>query len=165
MQRLSFWIDTLTKWTGKTAALLVLALVGLVVYDAFSRYLFNSGSVALQELEWHLFDLIFLLGIAYTLKHDKHVRVDLFYHRYPPRVKAWVNLTGTLLLVVPLSAFIAYWGIDFTQMAYDMDESSPNPGGLPYRFLIKGAISFAFFLVLLQSLSEVVKQLHNLKKK
>lgn len=87
MQRLSFWIDTLTKWTGKTAALLVLALVGLVVYDAFSRYLFNSGSVALQELEWHLFDLIFLLGIAYTLKHDKHVRVDLFYHRYPPRVK------------------------------------------------------------------------------
>ncbi|NPA81655.1 MAG: TRAP transporter small permease subunit, partial [Epsilonproteobacteria bacterium] len=79
MGSISYYIDRLTAFFGKVAAILVVALTLLIVYDAGMRYLFHSGSVALQELEWHLYDMIFLLGLSYTLKHDKHVRVDIFY--------------------------------------------------------------------------------------
>lgn len=163
MVRLSYWIDTFTKWTGVAAALLLFALIGLVVYDAGARYLFSAGSIGLQELEWHLFDAVFLLGIAYALKHGKHVRVDLFYAKYSPRVKGYVNLLGIWLFILPFSAFVAASGWEFAVGAYEMGEGSPNPGGLPHRYLIKGMIAVAFGLVILQALSEIVKTLRRIR--
>ena len=80
--QLSFYLERLSKYAGLLAALLVVVLSLLVAYDAGMRYLFSEGSIALQEIEWHLFDIVFLLGLSYALKHDKHVRVDIFFERY-----------------------------------------------------------------------------------
>ena len=90
----SFYIDTLSKYAGALAAVLVLVLSLLVAYDAGMRYLFSEGSIALQEIEWHLFDTIFLLGLSYALKHDKHVRVDIFFRTLFPRYKSYRSNTG-----------------------------------------------------------------------
>jgi len=87
MLKLSYWIDELSKWAGALGAIATMALALLIVYDASMRYIFNEGSVALQELEWHLFDILFLLGLSYALKHNKHVRVDLFYARMSAKFK------------------------------------------------------------------------------
>ncbi len=89
-------IEALSEWSGRITSWLVLVMVGLICYDVAMRYIFQSGSVALQEMEWHLFALIFLLGAAYTLKHDEHVRVDVFYNSkwVNERQRAWINLLG-----------------------------------------------------------------------
>ncbi len=146
-------------------AWLVVGLVLLVCYDVAMRYLFQSGSIALQELEWHLFALIFLLGAAYTLKHDEHVRVDLFYgnRRVSDRQRAWVNLLGSLLLLIPFCVLIIYTSIPFVENAWAMGEGSPDPGGLPYRFLIKAAIPAGFALLLIQGVAEVMRNILVLK--
>ncbi len=143
-------------WSGKTAGAALVVLVILVVYDALMRYLFQSGSIALQELEWHLFDVIILLSIAYTFSHDAHVRVDIFYERFSARTKALVNLAGTVLFVLPFSLLIIYLGIDFVSLSFSQMEASADPGGLPYRFIIKSFIPLAFVLMALQSLRVIV---------
>ena len=116
-------------------------------------------------LEWHIHDVLFLLGISYALKHDAHVRVDLFYEKYSDKIKAWVNIAGVLFLIIPFSVFIFYTAMEFAQDAYSYGEMSPNPGGLGYRFVIKSVISVAFVLVLLQALSQLLKSIHLLREK
>ena len=145
-------LGRLIDFAGKTAGITLIALVFLVVYDALGRYLFQSGSIALQELEWHFFDVIILLSIAYTFSHDAHVRVDIFYERFTPGTKALVNLIGTLLFVLPFSLLVIYLGIDFVSLSFSQMEASADPGGLPYRFVIKSFIPIAFVLMALQAL-------------
>jgi len=153
--------DHITESIGKGAAWLVLALVLLICYDVAMRYLFQQGSVALQELEWHLFALIFLLGAAYTLKHDDHVRVDVIYQSrfVSDTQRAWINIIGTLFLLLPfcLLIFITTW--PFVENAYYYNEGSPDPGGLPYRFLLKGSLLVAFALLILQGLAEMLRNI------
>ncbi|MFY9142515.1 TRAP transporter small permease subunit [Sulfuricurvum sp.] len=146
----------LIHWSGKIAASALILLVALVVYDASMRYLFQSGSITLQELEWHLFDVIILLSIAYTFSHDAHVRVDIFYERFTPKTKAIVNLLGSLLFVLPFSLLIIYLGIDFVALSFSQMEASADPGGLPYRFIIKSFIPLAFILMMIQTLHVIV---------
>ncbi len=155
-------IETLSEWTGRFAALLVVAMVLLVCYDVAMRYLFQAGSVALQELEWHLFGLIFLLGGAYTLKHDEHVRVDVFYQSawMTDRRRAWVNLFGALFFLIPFCLLIIYSAWPFVMNAYRYGEGSPDPGGLPHRWLLKGAIIVGFALLALQGLAMAI---HNMR--
>ena len=140
---------------------LVPALMLLVVYDVAMRYLFQSGSVALQELEWHLFGLIFLLGAAYTLKHDDHVRVDIIYQSrvMNERRRALVNVIGGLLFLVPFCLLIISSSWPFVHNAWEIGEGSPDPGGLPYRFLLKAAIPLGFGLLLLQGIADICRHL------
>lgn len=158
LTRVTDTIDAMNEWVGRGCAWLVLALVLLVSYDVTMRYLFQAGSVALQELEWHMFALIFLLGAAYTLKHDDHVRVDVFYQAdwMTPKRKAWVNLFGCLLFLLPFSLLIIVSAWPFVAQSYGWGESSPDPGGLPYRWLLKAVIPLAFILLLLQGLVVIV---------
>lgn len=158
-------LDTLTEWSGKLAAFAVLSLIALVLFDTLNRYLFSSGSIALQELEWHIHDVLFLLGISFALKHNAHVRVDLFYEKYSPKLKAWINIAGIVFLIIPFSVFILYTGMEFAKEAYAYGEVSPNPGGLEYRFIIKSVISIAFLLVILQAVSELLKSIQLLREK
>lgn len=164
MQRLSYIFDRLSRFFGEVAALLILLLVALVLYDALARYLFKAGSVALQELEWHLFALMFLLVIPYTLKHDKHVRIDLFYQCYSPRVQQLLRIVTALFFILPFSGLILWYGYDFMMMSYSQNEASES-GGLPYRFLIKSAPLVAFLLLTLQALSEIFKAVIFLSEK
>ncbi len=154
-------IDIFTEYTGKFISIFVIILVLLVGYDVSMRYLFNSGSIAIQELEWHLFSIILLLGSAYTLKHDEHVRLDIFYSSklINDKVRIWFDVLGTLLILLPFCLLIIISAWPFVTQAYIHNEISPDPGGLPARWLIKAVIPLGFFFLLIQGIAEVLKKL------
>lgn len=152
-------LEALSEWSGRLCAWLVMTLVLIIGFDVAMRYLFQSGSVALQELEWHLFALIFLLGAAYTFKHDEHVRLDILYQSrfMDARRRAWVDLLGGLFILTPFCLLIISTSIPFVGNSFNMAEGSPDPGGLPYRFLLKAAIPVGFGLVLLQGIAHMLR--------
>lgn len=156
-QILSAKLNQFNNWIGEKTSWLTVLLVLLFCYDVFMRYAFNQSKVWIGELEWHLFSLIFLFGAAYTLSQDRHVRVDLFYAKFSPKKKAWVDFIGTLVLLIPWCLVVLSNSIDFTLQSFRQMEGSPNPGGLPFRFLIKSAISISFFLLLVQAFSILLK--------
>jgi TRAP-type mannitol/chloroaromatic compound transport system permease small subunit len=161
----SSYLDRISKYSGYLAAMLVVVLSILVVYDAGMRYLFSAGSIALQEVEWHLFDVVFLLGLTYALKHDKHVRVDIFFERYSLDVRCIVQILSMLLLVIPFSLLFLNDAFDMTMQSYLQHEVSSDPGGLTNRWMIKAMLVVAFVLLILQALSEVLKAYHKLENK
>ena len=148
---------------GFSAAVLGL-LVLLIVFDATRRYLFHEGSVALQELEWHLFDVVIMLGIAYAMHRGAHVRVDIFYDRFGERTRHVIDLVTMLLFVLPVSALIIYVSFDFVLMSFSQMEASSDPGGLPYRYLVKALIPLAFALLILQALREITETWQAIRK-
>lgn len=150
------YLDKTIKYLGYFTAFILGVLVLLIVYDATARYLFSIGSVALQELEWHLFDIVILFGIAYTLKENGHVRVDIFYASFSKKTKALINIISSLFFVLPFSLLIIYIGIDFVHMSFMQQEASSNPGGLGYRFLIKSLMPLSFLFVSLQAISQTI---------
>ncbi|MGB5507187.1 MAG: TRAP transporter large permease subunit [Sulfurovum sp.] len=157
--------DRISKYAGLISAFLVVLLSLLVAYDAGMRYLFSAGSIALQEVEWHLFDVIFLLGLTYALKHDKHVRVDIFFERYSKETKAIVQIFSMLLLVIPFSLVFLSDSMDMLTQSYLQNEISSDPGGLTHRYLIKGVLVLSFILLIIQALSEILKALQKLESK
>ncbi|MGY8813978.1 MAG: TRAP transporter small permease subunit [Gammaproteobacteria bacterium] len=161
LNRISSTLDCFTEQTGKIASWLVLFLVIIVSYDVTMRYIFQSGSIAIQELEWHVFSLIFLLGAAYTLKHDDHVRLDLLYQsRFMNDYRrAWVNFLGCLFFLIPFCILVIVSSWQFIHLSYIHNEGSPDPGGLSYRWIIKSAIPLSFILLLLQGISYSIKSL------
>ncbi|WP_415406110.1 TRAP transporter large permease subunit [Sulfurovum sp. CS9] len=167
MQQLqfSYYLDRISKYSGLFAAILVVVLSFLVAYDAGMRYLFSAGSIALQEVEWHLFDVIFLLGLTYALKHDKHVRVDIFFERYSQNTRMIVQILSMLLLVLPFSLLFLNDAFDMTMQSYLQNEVSSDPGGLTHRWLIKAMLVLSFVLLILQAVSEILKAYHRIEKK
>ena len=163
IKRTFSFLELFIKWIGYLAAFALAFLIVLVVYDATSRYLFQSGSIALQELEWHLFDVVIMLGIAYTLQRASHVRVDIFYDTYSDRVRHIVNIVGALLFILPFSLLIIYVGFDFVMISFSQMEASSDPGGLSYRFIVKSLLPLSFVLLIVQTMSEVYKEFMNLK--
>ena len=143
----------LNERIGVAVSWLTTVLVAVVCYDVFTRYLLKSSLVAVQELEWHLFAVIFLLGAAYTLKHGKHVRVDVFYNRFSAKTRAWVDFAGSLLFLIPFCLVAIWCSRTFVISAYVIGEGSPDPGGLPARFILKAAIPVGFFLLTIQGLA------------
>ena len=153
-------IDSFTEYTGKCISSLVIVLVILVGFDVSMRYLFNSGSIAIQELEWHIFSIIFLLGSAYTLKHNEHVRLDILYNSklVSEKMRVWFDILGGLLILLPFCLLIIISAWSFVMQAYTHGEISPDPGGLSSRWLIKAAIPIGFFMLLIQGISELLKK-------
>lgn len=154
-------LECCVEWSGRLVSWLVLILVILVSYDVGMRYLLQSGSIAIQEMEWHLFSLIFLLGAAYTFKHDGHVRLDLFYQsRFMNDYRrAWVNFLGSLLFLIPFCLLVMFSSWQFIHMAFVYNEGSPDPGGLPYRWVIKAAIPVGFLLLSFHGVSTMIRNL------
>jgi TRAP-type mannitol/chloroaromatic compound transport system permease small subunit len=101
----------------------------------------------MQEMEWHLYSVVFLMGIPYALRTDGHVRVDVFYTRWSNKTKAWINIGGALLFVIPFAYLIGFYGYGFAVDAYQMGEGSGDPGGLPYRWIIKSVIPFSAIFI------------------
>ena len=152
-------IDVLTERTGRAVSWLALLLVLVVIYDVFTRYALSSSSVAVQELEWHIFSLLFLLSAAYTLKHNKHVRVDVLYVRLTEKQRAIVNIVGGILFLLPFTCIVVFASWSFVSNSFCILESSPDPGGLPYRFLLKAAIPLGFMLFMIQGVAEVFRSI------
>lgn len=162
---ISYYIDRISKYSGYISAFFVILLSLLVAYDALMRYLFSAGSIALQEIEWHLFDMIFLLGLTYALKHDKHVRVDIFFENYSTQKKAIVQILSMLLLVIPFSVLFLIDALDMTLQSYIQQEVSADPGGLTHRWMIKAVLVLAFVLLIIQAVSEILKAYDHIEKK
>jgi len=158
--KLERFFDRFSDLMGWIAGFLNLIMLVNVFYDAIMRYLFNSGSIALQELEWHLFAIVFLFGMAYCLKEDGHVRVDILYDHFPPRWKAVVNIGGTLLLILPLSLLIIEGSIWYVKQAYITGEISGDPGGLGQRWLIKAVIPASFVFLVVSAVGFVVRNIN-----
>ena len=152
-------IDKITRYVAYFTAIILALLVLLVVFDATSRYLFSEGSTALQELEWHFFDIVILLSIAFTLRHNAHVRVDIFYDKFPEKLKVLLNIFTVIFFILPLSFLIIYIGIGFVEMSFVQHEASSDPGGLKYRWIVKSLMPLAFFFLLLQALKELVSDI------
>ena len=146
--KLEHFFDRFSDLMGWVAGVLNLVMLLNVFYDAIARYFFNTGSIALQEMEWHLFSMVFLFGIAYALKEDGHVRVDVLYDRFSPRWKAIINIGGMFLLLLPLSLLVIEGSFWYVHEAFTSGEISGDPGGLTHRWLIKLVIPLSFgFLV------------------
>lgn len=134
---------------GNFCSLLMILMILNVFYDVIMRYFFNDVSIGMQELEWHLFAAMFMFGIAYTLKEDAHVRVDIFYDVMSRRKKAFINIFGSIFFALPITLLIFYYSIDYTLDAYTMGEGSGDPGGLPHRWIVRSVIPMSsLFLVL-----------------
>ena len=146
-------IDRINEWVGRGVAWVTTGLVLVVFVDVVMRYLFNTSYVFTQELEWQLFGFIFLMGAGYTLLHDGHVRVDIIYQRLGPKGRAWINLLGVFCFMLPGCFMVIVTSWKFTYNAWAIMEGSPDPGGIPFRFLIKGTITVGFVLLFLQGLS------------
>ena len=157
--KLEHFFDRFSNIMGWIAGFLNLAMLINVFYDAIMRYFFRSGSIALQEMEWHLFSIVFLFGMAYTLKEDGHVRVDILYDRFNPRWKAIVNIGGTLLLLMPLSLLIIEGSVWYVHEAYTLNEISGDPGGLTHRWLIKLVIPASFTFLIVSSFGFIVRNI------
>ncbi len=158
--RLEQLFDRFSNLMGWVAGLLNLAMLLNVFYDAIMRYFFSSGSIALQEMEWHLFAMVFLFGIAYALKEDGHVRVDVLYDRFSPRWKAIINIGGTLLLLLPLSVLVIEGSVWYVQEAFSTGEISGDPGGLHYRWLIKLVIPASFVFLIVSATGFVIRNIN-----
>ncbi len=167
LQRIAGALSAINEWIGRAVSLLVLVMVAVVAFDVAMRYLFHAGSVALQELEWHLFGIIFLLGAAYTLKHGEHVRVDVVYQSrwLNDRQRAWIDLLGTLVLLIPFCILVIWSSWPFVTDAFMAAERSPDPGGLPFRWILKAVIPLAFILLALQGIAQVLTNLATLRQK
>jgi len=159
LQALADTLDRLAEKTGRIISWLTLAMVLTTVSIVILRYLFNSGSIALQESVTYLHATVFMLGAAYTLKHDAHVRVDIIYQTLTPRARAWVDLLGTLLLLLPVCLFILYSSMGYVSAAWAIQEGSREAGGLDGVFLLKTAIPAMAVLLLLQGCSMLLRNM------
>lgn len=156
-------IEWLVEQLGGLARLCVLALVLLVATNVILRYLFSIGPVSLQELEWHLVSPIALLGLSYSMKHRADVRVDVLYDRFTPRGQALVDLLASLLTVA-IGVFITYLSVKYVNQSFNLNEGSPDPGGLPMRYLLKAFLPLGFGLLVLQGLADVLNAILNIRQ-
>lgn len=159
------FIDKLNEKVGSLTSWLTALLVLVVSYDVVVRYIFGESSVGLQEFEWHLFALIFLVAAAYTLKMDDHVRVDVFYTKFSPKKQALVNFLGSIIFLIPFCLLVIYSSQDFVSLSFRIGETSPDAGGLPARYILKAFIPISFFLLLLQGIALALKSFLQLKGK
>ncbi len=151
-------IDALNGYVGRATYWLVLAAVAVSTVNALMRYAFSMSSNAWLELQWYLFSAIFLLGAGYTLKANGHVRIDLVSARLTPRARAWIDILGGLLFLLPVTLLILYFSWPMFVDSYASGEMSSDAGGL-IRWPVKALIPVGFFLLALQGLSEIVKRI------
>jgi TRAP-type mannitol/chloroaromatic compound transport system permease small subunit len=146
--------DGLNERIGRAVAWLTLGMVLVTFAVVVLRYVFNVGWIAMQESVTYMHALVFLLGAAYTLRHDGHVRVDIFYRKMGPRAQAWVDLLGALLLLTPVCIAIIWVSWGYVASSWSLLEGSRETGGLPGVFLLKSTILAMAGLMILQGLSQ-----------
>jgi TRAP-type mannitol/chloroaromatic compound transport system permease small subunit len=152
-------IDRINDVIGRSIAWLTLAMVVVTFLVVVFRYAFSTGWVAMQESITYMHTLVFMLGAAYTLKQNGHVRVDIFYEKLTPRGRAWVELLGTLLLLVPFCLFIIIYSWNYVSLSWELLEGSREAGGLPALFILKTTIPVMALLVMLQGISQALRSL------
>jgi TRAP-type mannitol/chloroaromatic compound transport system permease small subunit len=159
LQRLQSWLSNINEAVGRAISWLTLCMVVVTFLVVVLRYAFNLGWIAMQESVTYMHALVFLLGAAYTLKHDGHVRVDIFYRRLSQRGRAWVDLLGALLLLWPVCMYITWVSWDYIASSWEVHEASGEAGGLPGVYLLKTTIVIMTTLVAIQGTVQVLRSL------
>ena len=160
MRELARRIDRFQERFGRGVSWLSLGMVLVVFGDVVSRYLFRYTSGGMQELEWYLFGTLYLLAAGYTLLHDEHVRVDIVYSKLSPQRRAWLDFVLFWAFFFPSCVLVIYTAWPFVRNAWAVWEGSPDPGGLPLRWLLKSMIIVGFVLLLVQGVSETIKSFY-----
>lgn len=157
-------LERVTDIIGRAVATLVpiMAIVTLII--VIMRYAFDMGSIALQESVLYMHGTFFMLGLAYALQTDSHVRVDIVYSRMPPHVKRWVNLCGHVFFLIPLAVVLIAYSWDYVFASWRVRESSPEVGGIPGIYLLKSLIPVSSALLIMQALCEITRMLLEFRK-
>lgn len=155
-------INRFSDVLGMLSSILFLLMLVNVFINVIARYAFNLVWIGSQEMEWHLFATMFMLGVPYTLRAGGHVRVDLIYERLSARKRAMIDIFGGLVLLLPFCLLVGYYGVGFSYEAFELGETSGDPGGLPYRWIIKAVIPFAFFATAIAGLGLIISSVNQL---
>ena len=150
-------VESFTEITGRLIAWLTMLMVALVVLVVVTRYFLEVGSIALQESVTYLHCLVFMMGLAFTLKHDGHVRVDIFYRGFSSKSKAMVNLLGGIFFLVPVCLVIFFTSLDYVLASWAIHETSAENNGLPFVYLLKTLMLLMPATLLLQGVAEIIK--------
>ncbi len=149
-------IDWFIDLVGRTISWLALAVALVMGANVFMRYGLSVGYIWSQELEWHLLVPLTLIGMSYALRHGEHVRVDVLFTNFSDRAKHAINVISAVIAMV-FSALVIWLSINFVLQSWNLNEGSPNPGGLPALYLMKAMIPLGFALLFLQSLSQAIQ--------
>ena len=153
-------IDRIADQVGRAISYIWLILLGVIMLNVLMRYAFNEGRIEMEELQWHLYSIGFLLGLGYAYQADAHIRVDVLHERLRHRSKAWIELYGILLLLLPFITLVLIYSIPFVASSYAVAEVSASPGGLPLRWLIKAVLPLAFLLLLMTVIARTIRVWH-----
>jgi len=143
------FLDKLVIWVGRFGAWFSIPLMVIIIFDVVTRRFLVLGSTKLQEGEWHLHAILFLLCIGFTYLKDAHVRIDLVRERLDVTAQRWIELIGCLIFLIPYCAIVLYFGIDFVERSWAVSEASDSATGLPYRWAIKAFLPIGFFFMLM----------------
>ncbi|MFT5210590.1 MAG: TRAP-type mannitol/chloroaromatic compound transport system permease small subunit, partial [Flavobacterium sp.] len=154
MDKLIYILETFIETTGRVLAPLTFVMMVLTCAIVVARYVFNIGAIPIQESIVYLHGAVFMLGIAYTLKQSGHVRVDIVYQRCSEDVQTLIDLFGTIIFLFPVGIFLLWTSIDFVSFSWSLKESSPEPGGLPFVYLLKTLLPIMAILLLIQGFAE-----------
>lgn len=152
--------QAISRFFGSLASTLSwvwLILLTVIVLNVTMRYLFGEGRIEFEEIQWHLYAVGFLIGLATCMSTDDHIRVGVFHDRMSPRMQAWIELYGLLLLFFPFIVMVLWFSVPFIEYSFEISEISDAPGGLPYRWAIKGVLPVSMLLLLVAGLSRLLR--------
>ena len=159
VQRLTRILDRIVHTLGNVTSVLYVVLILAIITQVILRYVFRSGMVVLEELQWHLYGVCIVMGISYALTHDEHIRLDLLHDRFSKRTQEMVEVCGILFLLLPMVGVVVWHSWSFVYDSWRVHERSVAPMGLPYRWILKSFIPASFLLLGMSALSRLLKAL------
>ena len=154
---LSRLVDPILDRIGNAVSWIWVVLLVVIVCNVLLRYALSEGRIEFEEIQWHLYSVGFMVGLGYALQHDAHVRVDVLHERFQPATRAWIELYGIVLFLMPFVAMMLIYGVLFVADSFATGEVSSSPGGLPYRWAIKSVIVIGFALLGLAAFSRLTR--------
>ena len=155
-------LDRIVYAVGEVFHWIWIALLAVIIINVILRYVFSRGMIELEELQWYLYAVGWLIGLSYTFISDDHVRVDVLHEKLSYRGKLWFEMGGLLLLFLPFVLFVVIYAVPFVELSWETNERSTSANGLPARWLVKGFLLFSFVLLALAGISRLLKVLASL---
>ena len=152
-------LDRIVYAVGEVFHWIWIVLLAVIIVNVILRYAFSRGMIELEELQWYLYAVGWLIGLSYTFVSDDHVRVDLLHEKLSYKGKLWFEMAGLLLLFLPFVLFVVIYAFPFVELSWETNERSTSANGLPARWLVKGFLLFGFVLLLLAGISRLLKVL------
>ena len=149
--------DRLIGWFGEIASLLWTVLVLVIVFQVVLRYVFGIGSIMLEETQWHLYAVGFMLGLSFTEVRERNVRIDVLAENFSQKTRLWIELFGITVFLLSFSLLVIWFAVPFVVSSWQLNEVSAAPGGLPYRWVLKSFLVTAFALLALAGLSRLTR--------